>query len=48
MAYGVLNQCVTRSRMGGFVTLGIRDTIDYLVDPVTDFDRDYRKAMVTF
>ena len=47
MAGWLLNQCVGRSRMGGFITLGLEETIDYLVDPMTNFESDFRKVLAS-
>ena len=47
MARWVLEQCITTARMGGFVTKGLGATIDYLVDPATDFQHDYRKVIIS-
>ena len=47
MADWILNQCVARSGTGGFVTLGLGDTVDYLVNPATNFFHDYRKIVVS-
>ena len=46
MAGWLLRQCVAGSRMGGFVTMGLEETIDYLINPRTDFQSDFRKVLI--
>ena len=48
IAIRLISYDFTTPRIRGFTTVGIGDTIDYLVDPTTDIQREYCTNISSF
>ena len=46
MAGWVIDQCVTRSGIGGFVTNKIINMVNYISEPATNFQGPFRKHIL--